>query len=119
MTTDNQTLSDFIKTVEPSQTFFALQDPTTEEWLIVDSINFEKTDVMPVWSSDVQAQEHCSGEWDSYAVAPITLSDWLEFWVEDLNADNIIVGVNWHEEQDCLEVELAEFTQALIEIEAL
>jgi len=119
MSDNKQALTDFIKTVEPSQTFFALQDPSSEEWLIVDSINFEQTDVMPVWSNEALANEHCNGEWSSYSVAPITLADWLEFWVEDLNQDNIIIGVNWHEEQDCLEVELAEFTQALIDIEAL
>jgi len=119
MTTNNQALTDFISTVEPSQTFYALQDPASEEWLIVDSINYQETDVMPLWSTQALAEIHCSGEWSSYAVAAITLSDWLEFWVEDLNQDNIIVGVNWHEEQDCLEVDLAEYTQALIAIEAL
>ncbi len=119
MSINNQVLSDFIKTVEPSQAFWALQDPKSEEWLIVDSINFEQTDVMPLWSTKEQAQSHCNGEWSEYSVAEITLSDWLEYWVEDLNQDNIIIGVNWHDEQDCEELELAEFTQALIEIEAL
>lgn len=119
MTCSPQHLANFIKEVEPSQQFFALQDPKSEEWLILDSINYEKTDVMPLWSNNELAQTHCSDEWSAYVVAPISVSDWLEFWVEDLNQDGIIVGVNWQDEDDCAELELAEFTQAIIEIEAL
>lgn len=119
MSTNHHVLNEFITQVKPNQTFYALQDPNSQEWLIVDSINFEQTDVMPLWSTQAQANAHCEGEWSSYQVAPISLSDWLEYWIEDLNQDNIIIGVNWDEEQDCVEVELAEFSHALADIEAL
>jgi hypothetical protein len=47
----------------------------------------------------------------------ISVGDWLEFWVEDLAADNVMIGVDWQGE-DYLEMELAEFSQQLAEIEA-
>ncbi|MFT7008692.1 MAG: hypothetical protein ACJAXJ_003234, partial [Colwellia sp.] len=42
-----------------------------------------------------------------------------EFWIEDLNEDGVIVGVNWQDNDECLEMELADFTQALSTVESL
>ena len=41
----------------------------------------------------------------------------LEFWVEDLAEDNVMIGVDWQGDE-YLEVELAEFSQKVAEIEA-
>jgi len=118
MSNVDNSLVTFINEVQPSQQFYALQDPNSEDWVIIDSIHFENTDVMPLWSNQAQAQSHCDNEWSEYVATPISLADWLEFWVEDLNQDGITIGVNWQDEKDCTELELAEFTQALIAIEA-
>ncbi len=119
MTTSNQTLVNFIGEVKPNQVVWALQDKESEDWVVLDSINFEETDVMPVWSSAELAQAHCCDEWKNYEATEITVSDWLEFWMEDLNEDGVIIGINWPSEGDCMEVELAEFTQAIASIESL
>jgi hypothetical protein len=47
------------------------------------------------------------------------VADWLEFWVEDLLTDNVVIGVNWLGQDNDLETDLSEFTEALAEIEAL
>ncbi|MFT6208531.1 MAG: hypothetical protein ACJA0T_002454 [Colwellia sp.] len=118
-------LSTFLVDVKNNQSFWALQEKSAEDWVVLDSINFENTEVMPLWSSQELAQKHCVNEWQEYVPTKITLSDWLEFWLEDLSEDGVIVGINWQEETSdtndntYVELDLAEFSQALAEIEAL
>jgi hypothetical protein len=117
-TVDNvEVFNDFLAEVKSEQVLWALQDKTSEDWVVLDSIHFEKTDVMPLWSTEALAKQHCSDEWKSYSPAAIAMTDWFEFWLEDLNSDGVIVGINWPEDGDCLELELDEFTQGLAEIE--
>jgi hypothetical protein len=123
-------LKTFIADVKNTQSFWALQEKSGEDWVVLDSINFEDTDVMPLWSTQELAQQHCVDEWQDYLPTIITLSDWLEFWLEDLGEDGVIVGINWQEEvvesgddtkseNEYLELDLAEFSQSLAEIEVL
>lgn len=116
---DNNILERFLTEVKPSQTIWALQDKVSEDWVVLDSPSFEDTDVMPLWSSSELAQLHCIDEWIDYAPCEISLSDWFEFWLEDLNEDGVIVGINWQGDDECLELELGDFTQSLAEVELL
>ncbi len=122
---NSTTLTAFLADVKSTQSFWALQDKSGEDWVVLDSINFENTEVMPLWSTQELAQQHCIDEWQQYVPTKITLSDWLEFWLEDLSEDGVIVGINWQEEsndadeKEYLEIDLAEFSQSLAEIEAL
>jgi hypothetical protein len=117
MTNTNAHLSNFITQAKLSQTVWALQDKASEGWVILDSSNFEDTDVMPLWSSVDLAKSHCVDEWQNYEVTSISVAEWLEFWVEDLAKDNVMIGVDWQDDDDNIEVELAEFSQALASIE--
>lgn len=119
MTDTSTPPADFMAQVQNTQTIWALQDPVSEGWVILDSINFENADVMPVWSSTELAKIHCEDEWQDYIPMEITLSDWLEFWVEDLAQDNVLIGVQWRDGGEYLEVELAEFSEMLAKIEVL
>lgn len=122
---DSTILSTFLSDVKNAQSFWALQEKSGEDWVVLDSINFENTEVMPLWSSEALAQKHCTDEWQQYLPMKITLSDWLEYWLEDLSEDGVIVGINWQEqssetdENEYLEIDLAEFSQSLAEIETL
>ena len=115
----NITLTSFINQVKETQVLWALQDKESEDWVVLDSINFENTEVMPLWSTQVLAQKHCVEEWADYIPAAISVADWMEFWVEDLLEDGVIVGLDWQEQDDCVELELPEFTQTLAAIETL
>jgi hypothetical protein len=114
----HDTLQAFLTDIKPSQTFWALQDTDSEDWVVLDSINFEQTDVMPLWSTEELAQAHCIDEWQHYKPAAISIADWLEFWLEDLHEDGVVVGVNWLDD-DFLELDVTEFSQALATIEKL
>jgi hypothetical protein len=115
----NKTLSTFLADVKPTQILWALQDNKSEDWVVLDSPSFENTDVMPLWSSAELAQQHCIDEWSDYVPSKISLADWFEFWIEDLNEDNVIVGINWQGDDEYVEMELGEFAQRLVSIEAL
>jgi hypothetical protein len=117
MTDQQNTIKTFIADVKTSQTLWALQEPESENYVVLDSVNFEESEVMPLWSTAELAQSHCIEEWAAYQPIEISVAEWMEFWIEDLNEDNIIIGINWPEEGACVEIELAEFTQLLSEVE--
>ena len=113
-------ISQFLETVRANQSFWALQDKNGEDWVVLDSTQFEETDVLPVWSSQEAALAHCTEDWAEFEAAEITLADWLEFWVEDLAQDNIVIGVNWEvDSEELVELELADFSQQLADVEKL
>ena len=115
----NSTLTSFINQVKETQVLWALQDKESEDWVVLDSINFENTEVMPLWSTQALAQSHCVEEWASYFPVAIPVAEWMEYWVEDLLEDGVIIGLDWQENDECFELELAEFTQALAGVESL
>ncbi|WP_297820892.1 DUF2750 domain-containing protein [uncultured Paraglaciecola sp.] len=119
MTDTNPPPADFMAQVQVTQTLWALQDQASEGWVVLDSINFENADVMPVWSSMELAKSHCVDEWQDYVPMAITLADWLEFWVEDLAEDNVLIGVEWRDGGEYIELELVEFSQMVAKLETL
>jgi hypothetical protein len=119
MTDTNDILKTFLAEAKLTQIVWALQDKASEDWVVLDSPNFENTEVMPLWSTAKLAQAHCIDEWSDYTPCEITLADWFEFWLEDLNEDGVIIGVDWQGDDECVEMELAEFTQAVSTVESL
>ncbi|WP_298940009.1 DUF2750 domain-containing protein [uncultured Psychromonas sp.] len=119
MTQNIAALEKFQDDVKESQVLWALQDKASGDWVVMDSMSYEETEVMPLWSSEALAKTHCIEEWEDYTPAPIALADWFEFWLEDLVEDDVIVGLNWVGDEDDLELGLSEFTEALGQIEAL
>jgi hypothetical protein len=112
-------LTQFEQDVKETQLLWALQDKASGDWVVMDSMGYEETEVMPLWSTQALAQTHCVEEWADYIPASITLADWFEFWLEDLVEDDVIVGINWVGDEDDIELGLSEFTEAMGQIEAL
>mgnify|MGYP000377077211 FL=1 len=112
-------VKEFFNEVQATQMLWALHDKDSDGWVVVDSANFENSETMPLWSTESMAQKSCSDEWASYQPVQISVSDWLEFWFEDLNEDGVIVGLDWQDDQDCEEMELGEFTHKIADIEKL
>lgn len=113
------TVNEFFEEIAATQMIWALHDKESEGWVIVDSVQFEDTDVMLLWSRESTAQANCTDEWSKYVPTQISVAEWLEFWVEDLSNDDIIVGVDWQENGECPELDLSEFSQKVAEIEKL
>ncbi|WP_025820616.1 DUF2750 domain-containing protein [Shewanella marina] len=119
MTEQVQIPEQFVASVKQNQCVWGLQDQDGEGWVVCDSSEFENTDVMPIWSNQALALSHCTEEWQGYQAVEIALEDFLEYWVEDLNEDGVLVGLDWQEEQPCLEVDPIVLAKQLVDIETL
>ncbi|MBM7073699.1 DUF2750 domain-containing protein [Shewanella sp. 202IG2-18] len=117
MTEITPTLTTFVAQVAETQQFWGLADKSGEEWVVCDSAQFEETDALPVWSSEEEAKKHCAEEWEGYQPQVITLKEFMEFWVDDLNDDGVMVGINWILESDCEEIDPIELAKKLAEVE--
>lgn len=111
--------TEFFAEVQATQMLWALQDKENEGWVVVDSANFENAETMPLWSTESLALKSCTEDWADYKPTQISVSDWLEFWFEDLSEDNIIIGLDWQDETDYAELELGDFTKEIADIEKL
>ena len=118
MTEITPTLTTFVNQVEETQQFWGLADQNGEDWVVCDSAQFEETDVLPVWSSESDAKNHCVDEWQNYQPQLITLKEFMEFWVDSLNEDGVMVGINWVLEGECPEIDPIELAKTLAEVEA-
>ncbi|MBT1445850.1 DUF2750 domain-containing protein [Shewanella sp. JM162201] len=117
MTEMQPQLSEFVDNIKDSQVLWGLMDKDGEGWVVCDSSIYEETDVMPLWSSEAKAAEHCSEEWATYRPAAIPLVEFLEYWVEDLNNDGVLVGVDWQANEECIELDPIDLAKQLAEIE--
>lgn len=98
-------LKTFIDISKTSQQIWALRCPDSKDWVVCDSIEFTDTDVLPLWSNKEQAQAYCTDEWHGYEVCVISVDDYLEHWVSDLNYDGVLLGIDWQLD-DSFSVEL-------------
>ncbi|MCE9678568.1 DUF2750 domain-containing protein [Shewanella sp. AS1] len=117
MTDSNPSLAGFIENVTEHQAVWGLQDETGEGWVVCDSSEFENTDVMPLWSSAELAKFHCTDDWQNYQPAKIPLEELLEYWIQDLHDDGVLVGIDWDAEQDCIELDPIVLAKKLVDIE--
>ena len=115
-TNQREILAEFLTQSTTAQSVWALQDKASEDWVVLDSPNFENAEVMPVWSTKELAQVHCVQEWQEFEPSEISITDWLDYWLEDLKEDDIVIGVNWAEEGEIVELEVTDFSQALASI---
>lgn len=84
-----------------------------DEWVICDSQDGEDIDVLPLWSSEEAAQALCTDEWADYEPVSITLDEFFDDWVNDLDADGVRIGLDWDEELNGPEVEVMALGQKL------
>ena len=117
MSTIEQVLATFVDDVKTNQCLWGLQDETGEGWVVCDSVEFENTDTMPLWSKESLASAHCTEEWESYKAIAIPVAEFLEYWVSDFNDDGVLVGINWQNNEDCPELDPIVLAKALVDIE--
>ena len=99
-------IQSFVDISKSTQIIWALQDPQTQDWVVCDSAEFSDTDVMPLWSDEANAKAYCTDEWEGYKAVSISVEDYLEHWVSDLNYDGILLGINWQvDESFCVEAD--------------
>jgi Protein of unknown function (DUF2750). len=88
-----------------------------EDWVVCDSNDFAETDVLPLWSSEEAARAHCVEEWSDYSPVAIDLEIFFDEWVNDLGEDGVLIGTNWNDDLDGLEVDPLELAKDLAEVD--
>jgi hypothetical protein len=101
----------FIENILESGQVWGLQ--SDEGWVVVDSTEFEDSEVMPFWSEEVYAKAHCVGEWANFRPVAMDLDEFVEDWLAGMVEDGILVGPNWNDDLDGLEIEPEELGQLL------
>jgi hypothetical protein len=101
----------FIEGILESGQVWGLQ--SEDGWVVVDSTEFEESEVMPFWSDEAFAKIHCVGEWEEFRPVAMDLEEFVEEWLAGMTEDGILVGPNWNEELEGLEVEPEEIAERL------
>ncbi len=114
---DTENLDRFIVEAIENGCVWSLQGP--EGWALCGSEKYEGTDVMPFWSQETFARIHCQDDWKDYEPMAIELGEFLEDWLTGMHEDVVLVGINWDEELEGVEIEpldlLEEFDGELAE----
>ena len=114
---DTENLDRFIVEAIAGGCVWGLQGP--EGWALCVSEKYEGTDVMPFWSQEEAAKIHCQDDWKNYQPLAIELGEFLEDWLTGMHEDVVLVGINWDEDLEGVEIEpldlLEEFDQELAE----
>ncbi|MFT7558156.1 MAG: hypothetical protein ACI93R_000048 [Flavobacteriales bacterium] len=76
-----------------------------EGFALCPSVDNEEIDVMPLWSQPEFAKLHAKDEWEGYKVVPIAVEEFLDDWLPGMHGDTMLVGVNWNDALEGLEME--------------
>ncbi|WP_434361193.1 DUF2750 domain-containing protein [Parasalinivibrio latis] len=75
------------------------------DWLSMDSSEFEGAEVMPFWSNEADARQHCEEEWSDFEPVSIPFDMFINEWLMTLAEDGVLVGLNWNAELEGEELE--------------
>lgn len=112
----------FIQQVIFNGCVFALSND--DGFLLVGSEQFEHASVMPFWSDKAFAESLLEDdeELEGYAIVEIAIEGFVEEWLEGMHEDEYLVGPNWTEDFEGLELEpmivADEFDKRLDQLEA-
>ncbi|KPZ56824.1 DUF2750 domain-containing protein [Pseudoalteromonas sp. S3776] len=107
-------LVSFVEKVRLSEQVWALGGDDGG-FVVCESNQFAETDVLLLWESEEAAKAQCKEEWQEFTPVEINLDEFLDEWVEDLNEDSALVGLNWNDDQVCVEIEPVGLARALSE----
>jgi hypothetical protein len=79
-----------------------------DDWAVCASSAYEDTDVMPFWSNQAAAKAQCVGEWAVFHAHAIPLEDFINDWLPGMHEDDVLIGPNWDENLEGLEIEPAD-----------
>lgn len=77
-------------------------------WVLCNSAFYQDTDVIPFWTSEADAAQHCNGEWRAFKPEKIELEEFINVWLPDLAKDDVLLGVEWDEALNGIELEAEE-----------
>lgn len=103
----------FVENIQESGKVWGLS--SSDGWVIVESSEFEETEVMPFWSEESYAKVHCVDDWADFKPVSMDLEDFVENWLAGMDEDGVLVGPNWNADLEGLEIEPVEILKLLSE----
>ena len=76
-----------------------------EDCAVVESEEFEETEVMPFWSSKAGAEGTATGDWARYTPGAVPLDEFVDKWLVQMHEDGFLVGPDWSDDLEGDEVE--------------
>jgi len=105
----------FVEQVTAQQQLFGLYEET-QGWANCHAHdNKDATAVYLFWSEAESAEKLRNEEWANYQVQAISLSLFLESWLDGMQKQQVFAGVNWDENLYGLEIEAMVLKNSLIE----
>ncbi|MCU4675116.1 DUF2750 domain-containing protein [Catenovulum sp. 2E275] len=115
MSDNQQALIDFAEAIRGDQKMWALTAGNDEDWVVVDSQFNPEDEVFLVWDTQEAAQAACTEEWEIYTPSAIPVQEYLDFWVEELGAEGVLLGLNWLDDQENIEVKMIDLAKVLLD----
>lgn len=102
----------FIEQTQETKFVWGLKNE--DGWLACDSTEFEESEVMPFWSNEADAKMHNVEEWADFEVLHIPLDIFVEDWLITLAEDGVLIGTNWNDQLEGVEIEPADLAKRYI-----
>ncbi|WP_354625499.1 DUF2750 domain-containing protein [Psychromonas sp. MME2] len=105
----------FVEQVTQQEVLFGLFDEN-EGWANCHAHdNRDASAVYLFWSEPSLAEKLQNEEWANYKIQPITLTVFLESWLDGMQKQQVFAGVNWDENLYGLEIEAMVLKNSIIE----
>jgi len=105
----------FVEQVTAQQQLFGLYEESLGWANCHAHDNKDATAVYLFWSEAASAEKLRNEEWANYQVQAISLSLFLESWLDGMQKQQVFAGVNWDENLYGLEIEAMVLKNSLIE----
>ena len=116
MTTNSAALKAFVTSVCESQKLWLLGED--DDYLVVDSVEYENSDVMPIFSSQQAAEALCVDEWAAYQVISVDLEAFFEEWLPGLDEAGVLAGIDLNAELEGEEFEFFTLAKAIADLDS-
>ena len=93
----------FIEEIRASGFVWGLR--SDDGWAFCESNEYEETDVLVFWSDRVLAEKHVCEDWRKHVPVVIPLEEFIDQWLSGMHEDRALVGPNWDEGLNGLEIE--------------
>ena len=103
----------FIQRAAESKHVWGLHSDS-EGWAHSASNEYEDTDVILFWSDREKAAIHQKEEWANHIPTEIEFDDFIDAWLQGMDADGTLAGPNWDENFSGLEVEAKDLADRLL-----
>lgn len=84
-----------------------------DDCAVVESNEYEESEVMPFWSDKAEAERAATGDWGRYTPSMVSLDDFVSSWLPSMDEDGFLVGPDWSGELEGDEVEPEELFRRL------